>query len=446
MPSKYKDDFAGFITLVLDKHGHMINTGCSREKHIKNTYLNTEDPCRLGGRAVGLPGQSGSNNNGERKNRSIKIQLKEQTRNLKAEEKNNPIYVLVACACDLKASPDIQKYFQVIPTRTIPHYHMLRDIMKASKTYGSLIVDLQYSVLTTVSHDKFLNNGDVIGNPEVSFTVHMPTGSQVYTSVKEEELVLQCTPAVTSFNEQRSNRHGSSGGAITTPEEASLALRTYDRSKQQQLYHRLALDCLTNTPGPKLNETLWDYVHRRCQRNAGTKAKQKNKNKGPCSKTERSKQANIDSEKYGSLMLDAGIKDGAEMEENEGGEKEVDDMDDFESCNDESTVDDIQQLLESLGFNFDDDAVISSQNDRNDRITIPRELGSWIEVEIDGTNKRVTCNCEDYNFHYLCVHQVTFDVLQFNRLPKRACMLHHENWHEMRKECIKYLKEATFWT
>ena len=68
-------------------------------------------------------------------------------------------------------------------------------------------------------------------------------------------------------------------------------------------------------------------------------------------------------------------------------------MDDFESCNDESTVDDIQQLLESLGCNFDDDAVISSQNDRNDRITIPRELGSWIEVEIDGTNKRVTCNC-----------------------------------------------------
>ena len=289
MPSKYKDDFAGFITLVLDKHGHMINTGCSREKHIKNTYLNTEDPCQLGGRAVGLPGQSGSNNNGERKNRSIKIQLKEQTRNLKAEEKNNPIYVLVACACDLKASPDILPNFQVIPTRTIPHYHMLRDIMKASKTNGSLIVDLQYSVLTTVSHDKFLNNGDVIGNPEVSFTVHMPTGSQVYTSVKKEELVSQCTPAVTSFNEQRSNRHGSSGGAITTPEEASLALRTYDRSKQQQLYQRLALDCLTNTPGPKLNETLWDYVHRRCQRNAGTKAKQKNKSKGPCSKTERNK-------------------------------------------------------------------------------------------------------------------------------------------------------------
>ena len=155
---------------------------------------------------------------------------------MKAKEKNNPIYVLAACACDLKATPDIITKFQVVPTRNIQHYHMLRDIMKASKKNGSLILDLQYSVLTNVSHDVLLNNGDVIGNPEseLSFTVHMPTGSQVYTSVKQEELVSQCTPAVTSFNEQRSNRHGSSGGAITTSEEASLALDTYDRSKQQQ--------------------------------------------------------------------------------------------------------------------------------------------------------------------------------------------------------------------
>jgi hypothetical protein len=129
-----------------------------------------------------------------------------------------------------------------------------------------------------------------------------------------------------------------------------------------------------------------------------------------------------------------------------GGGKEVDDMEQFKMCKYESTVDDIQQLLESLGFNFHDDTVISSQNDRNDRITLSRELGSWIEVEIDGTNKRVTSNCEDNNFHYLCVHQVTFDVLQFNRLPNSTCTLHHENWHEMRQECIKYLKQAKFWT
>ena len=153
-----------------------------------------------------------------------------------------------------------------------------------------------------------------------------------------------------------------------------------------------------------------------------------------------------DREQTSYRLLEACMEDGAEMEENVGGGKEVDDMEQFKMCNDESTVDDIQQLLESLGFNFDDDTVISSQNDRNDRITLSRELGSWIEVEIDGTNKRVTCNCEDYNFHYLCVNQVTFDVLQFNRLPNSTCTLHHENWHEMRQECIKYLKQATFWT
>ena len=183
-------------------------------------FLCWEDPCRLGGQAAGLPGQSGSNNNGERKNRSIKVHLKQQTRNLKAEEKNNPIYVVAACACDLKAAPDILTKFQVIPTRSIQHYHMLRDITKASKRHDALIVDIQYSVLTTVSHDVLLNNSDVIGNPDETFTVHMPTGSQVYTSVKQEECVSQSTAKVTSFNELRSNRHGSSGGVITTPEEA----------------------------------------------------------------------------------------------------------------------------------------------------------------------------------------------------------------------------------
>ena len=101
------------------------------------------------------------------------------------------------------------------------------------------------------------------------------------------------------------------------------------------------------------------------------------------------------------------------------------------------------QLLTELDFDLEGDIMLNSLMDESNRITLKRQLGSWIEVEVDGLKRRVTCNCEDYNFHYLCVHQVTLEVLQFCRLPSNKCSKHHENWNDIRAESIRYLKRTS---
>ena len=56
---------------IWEKHGDLIATGGDREDNIRKTYLN-ENPRRLGERAVGIEGQSCSNNFEEKKNHLIK--------------------------------------------------------------------------------------------------------------------------------------------------------------------------------------------------------------------------------------------------------------------------------------------------------------------------------------------------------------------------------------
>jgi len=124
IPPKYREDFIGFIDLLWERHGHLLATGGDREKHIRTTYLN-HDPCKLGGQAAGLPGQSGSNNSGEKKNNLVKDALKSITCYLKAGKKHNIIYVLGACAYDLRVEDDLHSVFTVTPARKIDDYNML---------------------------------------------------------------------------------------------------------------------------------------------------------------------------------------------------------------------------------------------------------------------------------------------------------------------------------
>ena len=111
VPPKYSEDFSGFIDAVWDRHGKLINKlGERRVEHIKKTYLN-HDPHRLGGRAVGLPGQSGSNNSGEKKNHIIKDYLKTITRFVPNDERKNIVFAIAACGLDLYLEDDLETTF-----------------------------------------------------------------------------------------------------------------------------------------------------------------------------------------------------------------------------------------------------------------------------------------------------------------------------------------------
>lgn len=117
------------------------------------------------------------------------------------------------------------------------------------------------------------------------------------------------------------------------------------------------------------------------------------------------------------------------------------DEDDYVQWTDEFSGEDILNFLEGQGFDVSNDQLLHSLLAACERVFLKRQLGDWIEVEIDGEKKRVTCNCEDYNFHYICFHQATFEVLQFCRFPDEKCSLSTENWRDIRKRVIEYLKK-----
>ena len=107
------------------------------------------------------------------------------------------------------------------------------------------------------------------------------------------------------------------------------------------------------------------------------------------------------------------------------------------------TVDDFLRLLMQDGIDVENDSMLHNLLEDNERIHLKRQLGDWIEVEIDSANQRVTCNCEDYNFHYTCIHQATFEVLQFGMLPNKSCTFTVEkgNWSNIHKTCVKFLHD-----
>jgi hypothetical protein len=444
---------------VWEKHGNLLLTGGTREAHIRQAYL-SYDPNKLGGRAAGLPGQSGSNNSGEKKNDIIKTILRNLTKRVKQEEKTNPVYVIAAVAFDTRSQNDILRSFATKPELKQEYYTLLRRIYSLSHSNRDLHLPLefQYSVLTTSSASSSATTSvhDLVGNPDATFTVRMPTASLVYTKVEELQQSSISSYSLASYHEQQQQSHQHSDMALTTPNQARDICSKYDRCMMMRLYEILYLDCEANTPGRKIGENLLSFVQRRCQRNPDLSKSNKtnNKKKGSSKKKKEEKERAIrDKEKYGSptrqvaSLTSTTTAIHAEEDNNIILSSEVmvnvNDDDEWMMCNDN---DDLIELMGNLGFDLECDAVLESHEENKNHMRLNRELGSWVEVEVDGVNKRVTCNCEDYNFHYVCVHQVTFEVLQFNRLPDNTCSYQSERWSHMRTECIKYLKKKTFWT
>ena len=113
-----------------------------------------------------------------------------------------------------------------------------------------LPLELQYSVLTTSSASAYASASDLVGNPDATFTVRMPTASIVYTKVEELEQLSISSYAVASYHEQLSQQH--SAMALTTPNQARDICSKYDSNMMMKLYEILHEDCEANTPGRKV--------------------------------------------------------------------------------------------------------------------------------------------------------------------------------------------------
>jgi len=57
-----------------------------------------------------VPGQSGSNNGGEKRGGLTKAQWRGITRWIPKEEKSNPLYVMCACALDISHSAPLSEF------------------------------------------------------------------------------------------------------------------------------------------------------------------------------------------------------------------------------------------------------------------------------------------------------------------------------------------------
>lgn len=111
---------------------------------------------------------------------------------------------------------------------------------------------------------------------------------------------------------------------------------------------------------------------------------------------------------------------------------------------DEFDASDILKFLEENGEIEGDDARLDIIYETSLRVGPTRQLGDWIEIDIDATNKRVTCNCEDFNFDGTCLHQTTFEVLQFGMIPHGDHQFGYESWPGIRRKCIGVLKSECF--
>jgi len=158
IPPKDKEDHESFIDLMWERHDERLGTDEKHREHVASTYL-SKNPLKLGGRVVGLPGQSGSNNGGEKKGGGIKDRWRRITKRLASDVVKSPVFIVAAIAKDLMMSPDISE-FAWKPVRSIHDYDLLRRINKfvLEDKAANLPCDVQYMMVTPYqSHTQLMD-------------------------------------------------------------------------------------------------------------------------------------------------------------------------------------------------------------------------------------------------------------------------------------------------
>ena len=82
------EEFRHAMILFLLEYDEYINN------HIRENYLDPDQPHKLGGRAAGLQGQVGSTNGGEKKGGGWKSKCKELIRRYRGDASNNFLFMM----------------------------------------------------------------------------------------------------------------------------------------------------------------------------------------------------------------------------------------------------------------------------------------------------------------------------------------------------------------
>ena len=455
IPPKHKQDYDSFNELLWEKHDDLLHLRNSKKKtddektkhvnHLKKTYL-SHDPCCSGGRAVGIEGQSGSNQGGEKRGGQIKAYHKRITSRLSKEAKKSVIWIVAAVAMDLELDSNLSE-FRTQPERKKDDYDHARKISQfdLEDSKCNLICDAQYMICTELGdHKKIIDTRAVIGDETRSFTAHLPTGSLVYSMVREMESETNNSSA--SFLEQPSLE----SEVADTPHKCLKILDKMSKNRSKSLMERLRHNLFENTPGRKPGENLFRFVQRRCQRNPSsnttvrTVERIKEKKKKQWKKGLTAEEKEKEKYKWGDFSPDPEEDDINEAlnESQDNVGKTDDDNGSVLYWTDEMDWSDVLNFLEKNGVDVGNDATLKSIDEAAKRVRLPRQLGDWIEVSVDAVTKRVKCNCEDFNTEGACYHVCTFEVLQFKRYPNQECQKGQESWSRIRDKCMEVLKKT----
>lgn len=441
---KDRSDWLGFIKTLKERHPEVLSAENPQSQHIRDFYLN-ENPRMLGGRAATIPGQAGSNNGGEGKGRRMKEKFKRVTRHKRKDDKINPMHLVSSLALDLVMSEPL-KNFASEPERTMADWDMLRVLNRHPS--GAIMLDFQYAFYTNKDKTKTFGASEVIGNPNATFTAQLPTASNVYSHLNKMKGAGKAAVRASSFHEMRCP---GMDDEADTPEKCSALLAVLPPNQVIELKSRLLSNLLANTPGAKDGETFWDFVRRRGQRNPKTstttrtkgRIAENKKNRKKKSKKSKNKQSEDEKQKHQA-------KHGEETEKSSGTAKAEEkgtkskwgfDPDDFVVIDVDFDANEIMDFMKENDIKVAGDELIERLLDSTLTVRVPRQLGHWVEVEVDGTTKKITCNCEDYNFDRFCPHCASFEVLQFGKEPSNAHQKAGEKWGEIRNKCIELLKK-----
>lgn len=91
---------------------------------------------------------------------------------------------------------------------------------------------------------------------------------------------------------------------------------------------------------------------------------------------------------------------------------------------------------------LEEDRMLWNESKKNDRIAAPREMGDWIEVEVNGSTGNITSNSEEYSIgRYSC--EVAFlEVIQMCKYPPSNCRSAGEVWTNIRNKAVQNLIKA----
>jgi hypothetical protein len=346
----------------------------------------------------------------------------------------NPYYFIMGLARVNMFHGDLRK-FQSRPKRKAEWY----DSIQSMASRGRLKTDLQYSVCY-VNDDKErpLHLWDVVVGAKDGertmefFVVNIPTPARMYTSLRlmfldQMEYVLDGPMNVEAASSNRVDWSKES--------ERHAVIMKLNVDDTQQLYSNLKANCEENSHEAKDGETFMMYMKRRAQRNGNVTSRTSTPASAIALEAIKGSGKRQRGSAGGKTKLGV-LKDQKEklLEiEKWGHDVDID-------ISPDSGENDILNILGEVE-DFEEEKDMSKQMDeQNNRVHIPRALGDWISVKIDNVNKRVACNCEDYNFDGDCQHCCFFDVMYFGNYPQNEVQKAGDNWNNITKSVVEILR------